>query len=77
MSTNFVDVLVIGGGVIGLAIAKSFAAKGREVIVLEKEDFKNANKDLKKNQSFMNNLSNKTLINNMRKINNFILNENK
>ncbi len=42
-----------------------------------KEDFKNANKDLKKNQSFMNNLSNKTLINNMRKINNFILNENK
>ena len=38
MSTNFVDVLVIGGGVIGLAIAKSFAAKGREVIVLEKEN---------------------------------------
>ena len=27
MSTNFVDVLVIGGGVIGLAIAKSFAPK--------------------------------------------------
>ena len=24
MSSNFVDVLVIGGGVIGLAIAKSF-----------------------------------------------------
>ena len=38
MSTNFVDVLVIGGGVIGLAIAKSFAAKGHEVIVLEKEN---------------------------------------
>ena len=37
MSSNFVDVLVIGGGVIGLAIAKNFAAKGREVIVLEKE----------------------------------------
>ena len=27
MSSNFVDVLVIGGGVIGLAIAKNFAAK--------------------------------------------------
>ena len=38
MSSNFVDVLVIGGGVIGLAIAKNFAAKGREVIVLEKEN---------------------------------------
>ena len=38
MSTNFVDVLVICGGVIGLAIAKSFAAKGREVIILEKEN---------------------------------------
>ena len=38
MKPNFVDVLVIGGGVIGLAIAKSFAAKGREVIVLEKEN---------------------------------------
>ena len=38
MNPNFVDVLVIGGGVIGLAIAKSFAAKGREVIVLEKEN---------------------------------------
>ena len=38
MSSNFVDVLVIGGGVIGLAIAKNFAVKGREVIVLEKEN---------------------------------------
>ncbi len=38
MSSNFVDVLVIGGGVIGLAIAKNFAAKGHEVIVLEKEN---------------------------------------
>ena len=38
MSSNFVDVIVIGGGVIGLAIAKSFAAKGHEVIVLEKEN---------------------------------------
>ena len=38
MSSNFVDVLVIGGGIIGLAIAKSFAAKGHEVIVLEKEN---------------------------------------
>ena len=37
MSSNFVDVLVIGGGVIGLAIAKNFAAKGRDVIVLEKD----------------------------------------
>ena len=27
MSTNFVDVLVIGGGVIGLAIAKSLPPK--------------------------------------------------
>ena len=37
MSGNFVDVLVIGGGVIGLAIAKNIAAKGREVIILEEE----------------------------------------
>ena len=37
MSGNFVYVLVIGGGVIGLAIAKNIAAKGREVIILEEE----------------------------------------
>ena len=38
MSSNFIDVLIVGGGVIGLSIAKNFAAKGREVIVLEKEN---------------------------------------
>ena len=38
MSNNFVDVLVIGGGVIGLAIAKTFAAKRRDVLVVEREN---------------------------------------
>jgi Predicted dehydrogenase len=38
MSNNFVDVLVIGGGAVGLAIAKSFAAEGREVLVVEREN---------------------------------------
>ena len=35
MSNNFVDVLVIGGGVVGLAIAKTFAAERRDVLVVE------------------------------------------
>jgi NADPH-dependent 2,4-dienoyl-CoA reductase/sulfur reductase-like enzyme len=30
------DVCVIGGGVIGLAIAEALARRGREVVVLEK-----------------------------------------
>ena len=38
MSNNFVDILVIGGGVVGLAIAKTFAAKRRDVLVVEKEN---------------------------------------
>lgn len=33
-----VDVVVIGAGVIGLAIARSFAFKGREVVILEAAD---------------------------------------
>jgi L-2-hydroxyglutarate oxidase LhgO len=33
-----VDVVVIGAGVIGLAIARSFALKGREVLILEAAD---------------------------------------
>ncbi len=33
-----VDVIVIGAGVIGLAIARGLALKGRDVIVLEKHD---------------------------------------
>jgi L-2-hydroxyglutarate oxidase LhgO len=32
-----VDIVVIGAGVVGLAIARAFALQGREVIVLEKE----------------------------------------
>ena len=38
MSNNFVDVLVIGGGVVGLAIAKTFAAERRDVLVVEREN---------------------------------------
>jgi len=38
MNSNYVDLLIIGGGVIGLAIAKKFAAKGIDVIVIEKEN---------------------------------------
>lgn len=34
--TDTVDVVVIGGGVIGLAVARALALAGREVIVLEK-----------------------------------------
>lgn len=33
-----VDIVVIGAGVVGLAIARAFALQGREVIVLEKEN---------------------------------------
>ncbi len=32
-----IDVLVIGAGVVGLAVARSFALKGREVIVAERD----------------------------------------
>ena len=36
--TESIDCAVIGAGVIGLAIARSLALKGREVIVLETAD---------------------------------------
>jgi L-2-hydroxyglutarate oxidase LhgO len=32
-----VDVIVIGAGVVGLAVARALALAGREVMVLEKE----------------------------------------
>ena len=32
------DVLVIGGGVVGAAIAREFAASGKRVLLCEKED---------------------------------------
>ena len=32
------DVLVIGGGVVGSAIAREFAASGKRVLLCEKED---------------------------------------
>ena len=32
------DVLVVGGGVVGAAIAREFAASGKRVLVCEKED---------------------------------------
>ena len=38
MSQNFIDALIIGGGVIGLAIAKTISQKGMQVIVVENED---------------------------------------
>ena len=37
MDNNFVDSVVIGGGVIGLAIARKLALNGREVIIIEEE----------------------------------------
>lgn len=37
--TEKLDVLVIGAGVVGLAIARALALKGREVIVAEREEF--------------------------------------
>lgn len=36
--TDYVDCIVIGAGVVGLAIARSLAVQGREVLVLETED---------------------------------------
>lgn len=38
MSAEHLDTVVIGAGVVGLAIARAFARAGREVVVLEKED---------------------------------------
>ena len=38
MSTEIADTIVIGAGVVGLAIARHLAQKGREVIVLESND---------------------------------------
>lgn len=35
---EYVDVVVIGAGVVGLAIARKFALEGREVVILEAED---------------------------------------
>ena len=32
------DVVIIGGGVIGLSIAREISKSGREIIVLEKND---------------------------------------
>ncbi|HEX5389884.1 MAG TPA: FAD-dependent oxidoreductase, partial [Burkholderiaceae bacterium] len=32
-----VDVVVVGGGAVGLAVARAFAQAGREVLVLERE----------------------------------------
>ena len=32
------DVLVVGGGVVGAAIAREFAVSGRSVLLCEKED---------------------------------------
>ena len=37
MSTEQIDTVVIGAGVVGLAIARAFALAGREVVVLERE----------------------------------------
>tara|TARA_B100000941_G_scaffold141641_1_gene100389 strand:- start:1274 stop:2383 length:1110 start_codon:yes stop_codon:yes gene_type:complete len=38
MNQNFIDALIIGGGVIGLAIAKTISQKGMQAIVVEDED---------------------------------------
>src|SRR6266849_3517308 len=37
MAAEQVDTVIVGAGVVGLAIARSFALAGREVIVLESE----------------------------------------
>jgi len=37
MSTEQIDTVVIGAGVVGLAVARAFALAGREVVVLERE----------------------------------------
>jgi L-2-hydroxyglutarate oxidase LhgO len=36
--TDSVDVVVVGAGVVGLAIARELACRGREVIVIERHD---------------------------------------
>ena len=36
--TDTVDVVVVGAGVVGLAVARAFAMAGRETIVLERHD---------------------------------------
>jgi L-2-hydroxyglutarate oxidase LhgO len=36
MDSHDVDIVVIGGGVVGLAVARAFALEGREVMLLEK-----------------------------------------
>ena len=38
MSDNQVDTIVIGAGVVGLAIARELTQRKRDVIVIEKED---------------------------------------
>ena len=38
MSDNQVDTIVIGAGVVGLAIARELSQRKRDVIVIEKED---------------------------------------
>ena len=37
MRQNFFDIVVIGAGVIGLAVSYSFSKRGYSVILLEKE----------------------------------------
>lgn len=39
MKTNYADVIIIGGGIIGNSAAYYLAKKGRSVIVLEKSDY--------------------------------------
>ena len=37
MTDNFVDTIVIGAGVVGLAIARKFALSKRDVLVIEEQ----------------------------------------
>ncbi|HET7765663.1 MAG TPA: FAD-dependent oxidoreductase, partial [Burkholderiales bacterium] len=37
MPIEQIDTVVIGAGVVGLAVARAFALAGREVVVLERE----------------------------------------